>query len=434
MAQQCICSSSSSSCSISVLLLLLALVSPSQAASRLPPGTGPVLLSGRHTTTRPPTIRTPTDGPFQVMSRRVQKLPAMTAMTMADMRRLYSDASAPAALKGSRSSSQADRANGALGASFSDSRLSEDYVNLGQQRSGKILVTLNNITYGCSGSVIQRAVVLTAAHCVCNWGQGSNCFPDTTADGQLKLEFQLDPDGDGNDPIVFAAAGVLVASAWAFGTGSNGEALPNNNDLALIWVYPDNGKQVGDTAGWNAYGTNGYGFSQQIPFELGFPAAPANAMTTSIGLSGNADNFTLLQISQSPAYNMVLTQQPNWGKRPAKPVIRNLVRGTQVTSGASGSPWIVNYGVAPVLTNTNLTAFQSEMNVVVGVTSWGYVDPEEGPIWGLAASSAFGTNRDFPEPAYGNRGAGNIGALMEAACDKPFPEGWGLAALGLCVD
>jgi hypothetical protein len=52
--------------------------------------------------------------------------------------------------------------------------------------------------------------------------------------------------------------------------------------------------------------------------------------------------------------------------------------------------------------------------VVIGVTSWGYVNPEEGPIWGLSAASALGTNRDFPEPAYGTRGAGNIGALMEA--------------------
>jgi hypothetical protein len=99
----------------------------------------------------------------------------------------------------------------------------------------------------------------------------------------LQLEFQLDPDGDGKDPMVFAARGVLVASAYAFGSASSGYEIENNNDLALIWVDPDNGKQVGDIGGWNAYGTNGYGFSQQIPFDFGFPAAPANAMTTTVG-------------------------------------------------------------------------------------------------------------------------------------------------------
>lgn len=98
-----------------------------------------------------------------------------------------------------------------------------------------------------------------------------------------QLAFELDPDNDGKDPIVFPARSALVASAWAYGTGSNGEQIPNNNDLALIWVGPIGGKEVGDIGGFNAYGVNGYGFSEQLSFELGFPAAPANAMTTNVG-------------------------------------------------------------------------------------------------------------------------------------------------------
>lgn len=171
---------------IIAVLLLVVLVSSSQATSRVPPGTGPILITPV-TNSDPAPVSAPTDTPFQIMSRRIQKLPAMTAMTMADMRRLYSDASAPHALKGSRSSAQMDRANGAVGASFSDSRLSNDYVKLGQQRVGKIIVSFAGKQYACSGSVIQRAVVLTAAHCVCQWGQGSSCFPDTTEDGRLKV-------------------------------------------------------------------------------------------------------------------------------------------------------------------------------------------------------------------------------------------------------
>lgn len=99
----------------------------------------------------------------------------------------------------------------------------------------------------------------------------------------LQLAFELDPDGDGKDPIVFPAVGVLVASAYAFGAASSGGEIPNNNDLALIWVGPNSGKEVGDIGGFNAYGSNGYGFSEQFQFEFGFPAAPANAMTTNVG-------------------------------------------------------------------------------------------------------------------------------------------------------
>lgn len=99
----------------------------------------------------------------------------------------------------------------------------------------------------------------------------------------LQLAFELDPNGDGKDPIVFPARSALVASAYAYGAASSGGEIPNNNDLALIWVGPNSGKEVGDIGGFNAYGWNGYGFSEQLSFDLGFPAAPANAMTTSVG-------------------------------------------------------------------------------------------------------------------------------------------------------
>ena len=42
--------------------------------------------------------------------------------------------------------------------------------------------------------------------------------------------------------------------------------------------------------------------------------------------------------------------------------------------GASGGPWLVNFGLRPVLTSTT-DGTTPNPNTVVGVTSWGYDDP-----------------------------------------------------------
>ena len=40
--------------------------------------------------------------------------------------------------------------------------------------------------------------------------------------------------------------------------------------------------------------------------------------------------------------------------------------------GSSGGPWLINFGVRPSLTGTTAGTAPDE-NVVVGVTSWGFV-------------------------------------------------------------
>jgi hypothetical protein len=50
----------------------------------------------------------------------------------------------------------------------------------------------------------------------------------------------------------------------------------------------------------------------------------------------------------------------------------NTIIGSQMDGGSSGGPWLVNFGIPPTLTGeTNGSA--ANPNIVVGVTSWGYI-------------------------------------------------------------
>jgi hypothetical protein len=60
------------------------------------------------------------------------------------------------------------------------------------------------------------------------------------------------------------------------------------------------------------------------------------------------------------------------------------------------------------------------------VTSWGFSD---GSIK-FQGASQFAVNNEFPQSAYGSRGGGNIGFLVDYACDST--DGWGLQAKGFC--
>ena len=51
----------------------------------------------------------------------------------------------------------------------------------------------------------------------------------------------------------------------------------------------------------------------------------------------------------------------------------NTIIGSLMCGGSSGGPWLNNFGIRPTLTGTgNGTA--PNPNIVVGVTSWGYID------------------------------------------------------------
>src|SRR5690606_22038965 len=106
-----------------------------------------------------------------------------------------------------------------------------------------------------------------------------------------------------------------------------------------------------------------------------------------------------------------------------------LWQGSNLTGGASGGPWVVNFGAEyPAFAGGAGTGDATGL-WVVGATSWGSSDPNTPKD---KYSSRFGQNTRDPNADDGGRGAGNIGALMNALCSVVGSGGQTYAQLGYC--
>ncbi len=207
--------------------------------------------------------------------------------------------------------------------------------------SGKLFFNIGASTYVCSASLIKRGVVVTAAHCVANFGHS-----------QFYSNWSFVPGyRNGVAPYgTWSVAQARVLTSYYNGTDPCTVAgIVCQDDVAVLVLraattgatYP------GTSTGWYGYGVNGYGFT-------------ADGLThlTQIGYPVCLDNGGLMERNDSQGV-----------KTPSQS--NNTVIGSLMCGGSSGGPWLVNFGIRPVLTaTTDGTAPQS--NVVVGVTSWGY--------------------------------------------------------------
>lgn len=153
----------------------------SQAATPAPSNTLNRVSSRKGPTIAPPPKTT------KSMNRTVKQLPAgISLMTAGDLKSQFTGPKRPQVFRG-RSKGFKTQANGVGGIPYSDSRFTADYVTLAQSRVGRLIMVYGGLWYACTASVINRALLVTAAHCVCDWGLGPNCFPDTDADGNLQV-------------------------------------------------------------------------------------------------------------------------------------------------------------------------------------------------------------------------------------------------------
>lgn len=138
-----------------------------------------------------PPVSVPKSTPYSSRFPKVAKLPEMKALSMQDISATYTGRRAPRAF-GPNTRTATPQANGAAGASYSDSRFGEEYWQLAKGRVGTLFTRFTDASTGktnwyiCSASVINRALLLTAAHCVCDYGLGEACLPDVV-DGQLQV-------------------------------------------------------------------------------------------------------------------------------------------------------------------------------------------------------------------------------------------------------
>jgi len=206
--------------------------------------------------------------------------------------------------------------------------------------AGKLFFNIGSSTYVFSASLIKRGVVVTAAHCVANFGAS-----------QFYSNWQYVPAyRNGIAPYgVWTVKTAIVLTSYFNGTDSCAVAgIVCQDDAAVLLLNPSSiGTYAGSYTGWYGYGWNGYGFTGSGLTEisqLGYPVCLD--------------------------YGGLMERNDSYGYR-SSTYSNNTIIGSLMCGGSSGGPWLVNLGIRPLLTGTTAGAAASP-DIVVGVTSWGY--------------------------------------------------------------
>ncbi|HPY40977.1 MAG TPA: trypsin-like serine protease [Thiolinea sp.] len=236
------------------------------------------------------------------------------------------------------------RAYGTAGLPFTTSRVDMGGFQLSKidyfRRAGRLFFKVGADTAICSASLIKPGIVVTAAHCVAEFGTNTGF-----------TNFQYVPAYfQGQAPYgVWTATNVYVLDSYLKGTASCAQpGVVCTNDIAIIKLAPQGGKYAGHYTGWFSYAWNGYG------------VVSGKTQITQLGYPSSHDGGELMQ--RTDAGGLVVAEYSN-----------NTVIGSRQTEGSSGGPWLVNFGEAAKFTGTTLGT-DGKMNVVVGTTSWGPTD------------------------------------------------------------
>jgi len=208
--------------------------------------------------------------------------------------------------------------------------------------AGKLYFKIGNSNYVCSASLIKRGVIVTAAHCVIAFGQGSKGWYSSWVFVPAWNNSGVGPYGS------WTGASARVMTSYYNGTDScaaGASGVVCRNDVALIRLNSQSGVYPGTSTGWFGYGWNGWGFTG------------GNALINQLGYPVSHDGGNRMQRNDSQGYN-------------SSTYVNNTVWGTRMTGGSSGGPELVNLGTAASLT-TSYGSYSS-YNIVVGVTSWGW--------------------------------------------------------------
>jgi V8-like Glu-specific endopeptidase len=211
--------------------------------------------------------------------------------------------------------------------------------------AGKLFFLDGGTTYNCSGSMIDRGLVVTAAHCVASNGKHTLYTGFRFIPGYRETEA---PFGEWEVAKVYVLPSYVAGKDCISGTVCK-------DDVAVLALVPQKigGKDryAGDSTGWFGYaaGTDPY---------------------TSVGLT---------QITQL-GYPLCLNDGEFMQRNDAQGAISkeskdNTIYGSLMCGGSSGGPVIANFGVRSDTTGTVDGKF-AQPNVVIGVTSWGYTDNE----------------------------------------------------------
>jgi V8-like Glu-specific endopeptidase len=256
--------------------------------------------------------------------------------------------------------------------------------------TGKLYFKIGTQNFICTASLIKKGVLITAAHCVFNFGQRNNgwynsfvwCPANTSSSGGVYGCYNagpqriLSPYFEGTD--VCAQRGVVC-----------------NNDIATLLVAPKNGVYAGNVVGWYNYSWNGYSYKAS-------------------SFLGNVTTVEVTQLGYPLAfdsgYQMERTDAVGWYFTSGN--LKNTQIGSAQTGGSSGGPWLANFGTVPSVDTSLASRGSATVQTIVGVTSYGSTTIG----YNRQGASFFGQNSQYPNADYGGYGAGNIGLLVRDTC------------------
>ena len=284
--------------------------------------------------------------------------------------------------------------------------------------TGKLLIATSKegeFNSWCSASLIGKGILVTAAHCVHDYGKG---------DAGFFKSFRFIPANNSTSNTgpygYWDASTVWIPTVYKNGTDTcSTTGIVCNNDVATVILkknsknqYPSDVSQIG----YYGYGWNGYGFIKE---KGAGRRSPKRSAITQLGYPGGLDNGFLMQRGDSYAKYTGSGR----GKSPL-----NLIIGSQMNGGSSGGPWLINFGT-PSSVGSSSAGAKASRNIVQATTSWGYTSN----TIQIQGASTFAQNSQFPSGSYteGGRdyGAGNIGALVKSVCGASGSNG---QALGAC--
>jgi V8-like Glu-specific endopeptidase len=287
-------------------------VTPNAGMPRVAPQTG---QSQEGQPGSPPTIADSEAADFSV---RIH--PALSAAAVDDM--------AP-----EDSEPQSPDANSKFGFPFTTSEVQPvgEQVAYPQRAAGQLFFTEQGAgDFVCSGSTIRPGIVIVAGHCVAAPKAGN------TPPHYFTNFLFVPATNNGSAPYgKWAPSWVDTTGEWWNGN----DTVPNAQDVGMFAMNEQGGRRIGDVIGWYGWRTN----------------ALAGQHITMLGYPCNLDNCSVM--IRTDAGNSV-----NGGNNTYE-------YGSAASGGASGGPWLIDFGTAPKNTGPDNWTLGTE--TVVAVTSYG---------------------------------------------------------------
>jgi len=231
--------------------------------------------------------------------------------------------------------------------------------------AGKLFFNEPGGSFICSASLIKRGIVVTAAHCVANFGKK-----------QFYSNWQFAPGyRNGSAPFgVWTVKQAWILTSYYNGTDSCAvSGIVCADDVAVLILNTQNGAYAGSNTGWFGYWYGG-GFTSNGLVQI-----------TQLGYPAGLNSAAYMERNDSQGYRSSSNSN-------------NTIIGSNMNGGSSGGPWIVNFGLPYTLTGETNGSGYTFTNALVGVTSWGY------------------TSNSPKEQGAAPFTSGNIQTLLNVAC------------------